>query len=164
MKAFILYILFVFFSVTACHSYKINSQENIKTGTISINELKHYKWFNKGYRNYHFNNNWLDSFIGLNNYKITIVGGVWCSDTKMQLPNFIKILNKLKFPMQNLTIIFVDKTKQKPEDYFGSFEKLNIKFVPTFIVYNANNLEIGRIVESPKISLEFDLKRMINLQ
>lgn len=89
----------------------------------------------------------------LKDVKITIVMGTWCSDSKREVPHFFKILDLLGYDEKNLTLICVDRNKKAAGN---EVEKLEIKLVPTFICYK-NDAEIGRIVETPKESLEKDL-------
>ncbi|PKL84189.1 MAG: thiol reductase thioredoxin [Ignavibacteriae bacterium HGW-Ignavibacteriae-3] len=89
--------------------------------------------------------------------KITLVMGTWCSDSKREVPRFYKILDLLGYDQKNLTLICVDRNKKDPA---GEAEKLDIKLVPTFIFYRDSN-EIGRIIETPKESLEKDLTEIL---
>ncbi len=132
-------------------------KEDYKTGVVSLNELKQYLWFKEEYKNYTLSEKGYDSLLGLNNLKIIIVGGEWCSDTRLQLPRFIKILETKQFSTENLKIVFVNQEKQIPKDY----EKFQIKFVPTFIIIDKTGNEQGRIVESPIKNLEDDLLKII---
>jgi len=86
--------------------------------------------------------------------KIKIVFGTWCGDSKVNVPNFFKVLDNLQFKEKNVEIIAVDGAK-KAEN--GIIDGLNIQRVPTFIVYNKKGKELGRIVEHPKTTLEGDL-------
>lgn len=86
--------------------------------------------------------------------KITIVLGTWCGDSKLQLPHFFKILDALSIPEKNITLICVDGLK-KAEN--GLTDSLGIQRVPTFIFYNKDKEETGRIIESPQTSLEKDM-------
>jgi thiol-disulfide isomerase/thioredoxin len=88
---------------------------------------------------------------------ITIVMGTWCSDSKREVPRFFKILDKLGYDQKLLTVICVDRDKKSPG---GEAEKLEIKLVPTIIFYR-NNEEIGRIIETPKESLEKDIAGIV---
>ncbi len=118
------------------------------------------KWFNTGYNNYRpqFFNYKFDK-EKLKNHKIKIVLGTWCPDSRREFPRFMKILDSLNFPKSNLTIICVDRNKHS---LHGEAEGLRIVYVPTFIFYNAEGKEIGRITEHPKgDSLEDDLERII---
>lgn len=89
----------------------------------------------------------------LKNKKITIVMGTWCGDSKLQVPHFYKILDGLGVKEKKVTLICVDHSK-KAEN--GLLDNLNILRVPTFIVYEKDH-ELGRIIESPKVTLEKDL-------
>jgi thiol-disulfide isomerase/thioredoxin len=93
----------------------------------------------------------------LKDVKITIVMGTWCSDSKREVPRFFKILDLPGYDQKNLTLICVDRNKNATGN---EVEKLEIKLVPTFIFYK-NDVEIGRIVETPKESLEKDLVKIL---
>jgi thiol-disulfide isomerase/thioredoxin len=84
--------------------------------------------------------------------KYTIVLGTWCGDSKLQVPHFLKVLDEVGVPEKDITFICVDGHK-KAEN--GLTDNLNIERVPTFIVSKAGK-EVGRIVESPKDTLEND--------
>lgn len=86
--------------------------------------------------------------------KIKIVFGTWCGDSKVNVPNFFKILDDLHFKEKNVEIIAVDGHK-KAEN--GIIDGLDITRVPTFIVYDKKGNELGRITEGPKTTLEGDL-------
>lgn len=88
------------------------------------------------------------------NEKIKIVFGSWCGDSKVNVPNFFKVLDNLHFKEKSIEIIAVDGQK-KAEN--GIIDGLNILHVPTFILYDKKGKELGRIVENPKTTLEGDL-------
>ena len=157
MKALKLLVPVLLMLVSGCKLLK-KTKEDYRTGIIVLNKLKQYGWFKEEYKNYTVSENAVDSLFGLNNVKITIAGGEWCSDTRLQLPRFIKILETIQFPREDLEIIFVNKEKQIPEVY----KKLQIKFVPTFIVIDKLGKELGRIVENPSKTLEYDLIKIVN--
>lgn len=96
----------------------------------------------------------------LNGKEITIVLGTWCGDSQLQVPRFFKILDQAGVHESSVSIICVDRTK-KAED--GSTDNLQIEHVPTFIL-TENNIEIGRITESPKTSLENDMVIILSNQ
>jgi thioredoxin-related protein len=93
--------------------------------------------------------------------KIKIILGTWCSDSKVNVPNFYKILDALKFKEKNIEIIAVDGLK-KAEN--GIIDNLDIVSVPTFIFYDKNGVEIGRIIEHPKKTLEADFLAILKNQ
>jgi hypothetical protein len=90
----------------------------------------------------------------IKNEKIKIVFGTWCGDSKVNVPNFFKILDALHFKDKNVEIIAVDGNK-KAEN--GILDGLDILRVPTFILYDKKGKELGRIIEGPKTTLEGDL-------
>ena len=83
--------------------------------------------------------------------------GTWCSDSRREVPRFFKILDKLNYDQKNVTLICVDRKKAAQT---GNVDKLKIELVPTLIFYK-DNAEIGRIVESPKETLEKDLMKIV---
>lgn len=95
---------------------------------------------------------------GMNDIVIKLVMGTWCGDSKEQVPHFYKILDLLKFDYGKLSLICVDRTKAAPGI---DLAPLSINLVPTFIFYR-NDREIGRIIETPTISLEKDMLRIID--
>ena len=83
--------------------------------------------------------------------------GTWCSDSRREVPRIIKILDQLDFDENNLQLINLDRKKQSP----NSEEKdKTIKFVPTFIL-SKNEIEIGRIIEFPIVTLESDILNIL---
>jgi thiol-disulfide isomerase/thioredoxin len=115
-------------------------------------------WFNSEYENYDVDKETLAN-IKMDNefHSITIVMGTWCSDSRREVPRFYKILDFLKFPSEKVKLIMVDRKKGAAEVDISS---LKIELVPTIIFYN-DGLEIGRIIESPKESLEKDLAAIL---
>jgi thiol-disulfide isomerase/thioredoxin len=84
---------------------------------------------------------------------IEVFYGSWCSDSIREVPRFIKIMDLVKNKNLQITFIGVDRSKKQPAE---KTEGKNIEFVPTFIVLR-DGKEAGRIIESPKVSLEQDL-------
>jgi hypothetical protein len=116
-------------------------------------------WFNPEYNNYNVDSVFL-KLVGhkLNDYDIIVVMGSWCSDSRREMPRLLKIFDKLNYNQQKLKMICVNRKKEWPE---GGIENLEIKLVPTIIFYEMG-LEKGRIVESPKETLEKDIIKIIH--
>jgi thiol-disulfide isomerase/thioredoxin len=119
-------------------------------------------WFDEEYDNYQTDS--LKMVIlkeNLNLYKITIVLGTWCSDSRREFPRFIKILQESNYDFENLSIIAVNRRNN--EKFIGA-EDLSINFVPTFIL-SVEEVEIGRIEESPKRdNLESDILEILGIE
>lgn len=116
-------------------------------------------WFNEEYEYYSPNINIIASDLFLDRVdKIIIVMGTWCSDSHREVPRFIKLMECINYPENQIEIIAVDRQKNAP-----GFDKelFDIKFVPTFIFYQGEE-ELGRIIESPQISLEEDINEILS--
>ena len=157
-----LWLLTVIFlpAVFACINLSAQEMKTI-TGIGEREQIEltepHSVWFTEEYDSYEVNNKALNScFQGkkLENYYITIVMGTWCPDSRREVPRFYKILDNLVFPPINVRLIFVDMNKKEPS---GSLKNMKISYVPTFIIRDRKDQELGRIVEAPKKSLEKDL-------
>ncbi len=94
--------------------------------------------------------------LGLGKLKIKIIFGTWCGDTRRELPRFLKLMESLNY-QRKIEMWAVDRNKQAPGI---SIADLDIQRVPTFIFYRKGK-EIGRIVESPSLSLEKDLLKIL---
>lgn len=98
------------------------------------------------------------------NKSIEIFLGSWCGDSKREVPHMMKILEAASFDTANLKLIFVDNADSVYKQSPGHEEKGKfIHHVPTFIVYNGNK-EMGRITETPTVSLEKDLLAVLSNQ
>lgn len=136
--------------------------EEIMIGFCDIDALMNFSEFGSQYQlefnEYQPNTDSLSSIQDNNSeIRIQIVLGTWCSDSQREFPRFIKILQLVGFPMENLQIIGVDRDKKA--DVVG-LNELNINLVPTIIIYK-DNIEIGRIIETPINSLESDLAKIL---
>ena len=118
------------------------------------------EWFDLEYESYEVNKDLLDQINRdmLADINIYIVMGTWCSDSKREVPRFLKILDYLDFFDDQLIIIGVNSGKQAEKT---GVERMNIELVPTIIFY-FDNAEIGRIIESPVNSLEEDMFKILS--
>jgi thiol-disulfide isomerase/thioredoxin len=83
--------------------------------------------------------------------------GAWCGDSKRDVPRFWKIMDQAGWPEEAITLICCDYDKRDPEELAA---KWNIVAVPTF-VFLRDGVELGRVVERPKESLEGDMAKII---
>ncbi|MEN8224982.1 MAG: thioredoxin family protein [Bacteroidota bacterium] len=90
-------------------------------------------------------------------YEIVLVLATWCHDSKEQVPRFFRVLDESGIPEDIMTVICVDGEKAGGE---VSVESYNIERVPTFIFFR-NGEEIGRIIETPEMSLEEDMLEIV---
>lgn len=111
------------------------------------------------YINYHPEMNILNE-IGhdIFSYNITLVMATWCHDSQEQVPRFFKILDMIDYNTNHLKVICVDKEKSGGDT---DISDLNIELVPTFVFYK-NEVEKGRIIETPINSIESDILDILN--
>jgi thiol-disulfide isomerase/thioredoxin len=94
----------------------------------------------------------------LEDISISLILGSWCHDSQREVPRFIKILEEINYPFDQLNMNALDTNKTSPD--FDA-KANNITNVPTSIIYR-NGKEIGRIIESPTLSLEEDLLKIFS--
>jgi len=142
--------------------YDSTLDNNIMLGKFDVEGMKNAKVFKRSMKvgkKYSPNTEiFVPGGVTVNNLQITIVMGSWCPDSQLEVPKMIMILEAIDYPMDMLEIIAVNRWKKVPEMNISS---LNIKYVPTFIFYK-EGVEVGRIVETPKQSLEFDMVNILN--
>ena len=98
----------------------------------------------------------IDNKIDLRSIKDTevfIFFGIWCHDSQREVPRMLRILHELDIPSNQIFLIGLTFKKDEPKN---RAKKLKVTNTPTFIVFK-NNIEIGRIIERPTMSLEKDL-------
>jgi thiol-disulfide isomerase/thioredoxin len=86
---------------------------------------------------------------------IDVYFGSWCHDSAREVPRFLKMVAENPSIFKRLIALDYDKSEPK-----GSAKSHDIKYTPTFIVYQ-NNKEIGRIIERPNVSLTADISAML---
>jgi len=79
----------------------------------------------------------------------------WCGDSKEQMPHFVKLCHKAA--IENVSYYALSRKKLMPG---MDRDQYKIELVPTFIVFRGGQ-EIGRIIETPQVSLEKDLWRIL---
>ena len=139
--------------------------EEILVGPITLERLKQEpfaEWYNLYYEGTPPNTEQLDQIADeLYETKITLFLGTWCSDSREQIPGFIRMLKYSGYDFDNLNLIGIERKEDRSLVSPGGEEKgLNITHVPTYIFYQKGN-EIGRIVEFPEKTLEEDMAKII---
>jgi len=119
------------------------------------------RWWNPEYNMYDVDSTEVEKLkVIFKDIDITIVMGTWCSDSRVEVPHFYKILDEINYPREKVTLINVNREKQGLEN---EVEELDIILVPTFIFYKAGE-EIGRIVETPYETLEKDMPEILSAE
>ena len=117
------------------------------------------EWYFSGFDNYQPEQAYIDKLktMDKDNLTIKIVLGTWCPDSRREVPRFMRIMDLIGFPRNKIEFIGVDNVKISPIE---NYDALGIERVPTFIFY-MNKVETGRIIETPKTSLEQDMLNIL---
>jgi len=91
-------------------------------------------------------------------FKVEVLLGSWCGDSRRQVPKFLKIEDLLGDHPLPATYVGVHKQRELRGD---SVKGKDIQGIPSFIVYR-DGKEIGRITEIPKDSMEGDLASILS--
>lgn len=151
--------------------YKSQEGDVNITGDFSVKDLQERSSFSSWYTE-EYNNYVVDTILKshkkklntlLRNKSIQIFMGTWCSDSKREVPRFMKIMDSLKFPKNKIQLIGVNREKHA---FSGQDLGKRLKYVPTFIFYHnefadRTPTEIGRIVEAPVETLEKDMLKIL---
>jgi len=89
--------------------------------------------------------------------RVDVYLGLWCPDSLNNVPQFIKIVDRLGAGV-NVRYFNLPKKADKTIKYF--VEEPKVERVPTFIFYRGSN-EIGRIVENPKAGMLEDFMDIV---
>jgi len=120
-------------------------------------------WFVAGYKSYQPNQGITKkikkiSLVEGKNLEVTVFMGTWCSDSQKQIPRLYKILDEIGLSSDRVSVHalgIVPHEFRKTHDGIAE-DGLNIYRVPT-IILRKDNVELGRIIETPAETLEQDL-------
>lgn len=93
------------------------------------------------------------------NYTFHLFSGNWCPMCIVALPEIMSTFTELKIDKNNINFYDVNAFKTEPKEYLLKF---NIKRVPTLVVLDENNNEIGRITEYYNKSWREDIKEILS--
>lgn len=87
-----------------------------------------------------------------------LFSGNWCPMCVAALPSILSTFKELEINKSNIYFYDVNNTKTEPSE---DIEKFNIKRVPTLVVLDSNNKEVGRITEYYDKSWNEDIKKLV---
>ena len=97
---------------------------------------------------------------------IFVMGAIWCSDSKLEVPRILKISKELGDLMEVRILygIKINRLRAKGDPYWSKKPpeaidpKFDLSAVPTFYIFNKEGRFLGKIIEHPKkSSLEGDI-------
>lgn len=131
-------------------------------GIVTVDSLlqePYSAWFKKSYDDYQPNVDIISRLkqLPMKDLHIKIFFGTWCGDTKREMPKMIKVLNEIGIPKSQMTFIALSSGDSVYKQSKNREERgYNIFRVGSYII-EKNGVEINRIVEFPKYSMERDL-------
>ena len=90
--------------------------------------------------------------------QVLVFFGTWCHDSEREVPRLLKLLEAEGFSEEALTLIALDYRKREPEGRAALFK---VRYTPTAI-FIRDDVEVGRIIERPNVSLHEDIKAMFS--
>lgn len=93
----------------------------------------------------------------LEDLEIKVFYGEWCPDCRLELPRFISVINVLD--TDDMDIEFIELKRNK-NDWIEKANEHKVFAVPTFVFFRYGN-EIGRIIERPRVSMEWDFAEIV---
>jgi thiol-disulfide isomerase/thioredoxin len=133
--------------------------DEVLEGRISQKDLStRYSWFDDTKQNYVPDDSVVKALMPYaRQLHFVVVMGTWCGDSRKHVPAFFTLMDALQIRDGHIDLIGVDRDKNSSK---VDVAPLRIEYVPTFIVFYKGK-EVGRIVETPKVSLEKDLLQML---
>jgi thiol-disulfide isomerase/thioredoxin len=168
MKKIIIVALLMFLSWQGLYAQKLNQEvydpalkRNVLVGACNRKAFLEGNfgiYYNSEYERYQPSELFINKLKEkINGVDIVVIYGEWCGDSKVQVPHFMKVIDKAGLPSVNLKIFAVNREKKA---VITDLSKYNIERVPVFIVYQ-DGVELGRITETPKKTLEKDLWNIV---
>jgi hypothetical protein len=89
--------------------------------------------------------------------KIDVYLGLWCPDSRNNVPLFLKILDRAGVAVP---VRYFGVPRKASRDVKYYVEEMNVERVPSFIFYREGK-EIGRIIENPKAGMIEDFMDIV---
>lgn len=89
--------------------------------------------------------------------QVEIYLGTWCPDSKEHVSAYFKLMEIVRNPLIRTIYIGIPRNKEARQEFISGKD---IQRIPTFIVLAAGQ-EKGRIIETPQISVEGDLWKIV---
>lgn len=87
-------------------------------------------------------------------FTIKVIGGNWCSDTRLEVPRLCRVLYEIDFNPNSIEYYRVAKNKHAIDSDFA--QTVTVTKVPMVILYK-HGKQIGHFLEHPVKSIEKDL-------
>jgi thiol-disulfide isomerase/thioredoxin len=129
------------------------AQKEIAGVVTSHTLLEQYPRFKTEYDKYQPSATDLAAVQKLEGKKLLVLFGTWCHDSVREVPRLLKLLDESEVKLQDVQLVAVNHNKQDPSNLHT---KYRLKYTPTIILLDGEQ-ELGRIIETPEVSLGHDL-------
>ena len=159
-------LLLAFGCTTKFNQETINiNEEQILIGKINwdgLTQPPYDEWFTPNYLSYQADSATLTALDArLDDIEILMFMGTWCEDSRVEVPQFYRILDHLGYDLSAMTVVALERLESRklvsPQHEEADY---GISHVPTFI-FIRDGKEIGRITEYPQRTLEKDMVEII---
>ena len=141
------------------------NEEQILVGKINwdgLTQAPYDEWFTPTYLSYNVDSTTLVALDSKrDDIEILMFMGTWCEDSRLEVPQFYRILDHLGYNLSAMTVVALERLESRklvsPQHEEADYD---ITHVPTFI-FIRDGQEIGRITEYPEKTLEKDMVRII---
>jgi tetratricopeptide (TPR) repeat protein len=158
----ILFFLAISCAYSATYGQTTHAKPAILLGSFGREQLTKApfnEWFDPNYSSYNPDSGTVSRLLATDKkgISIKIFLGTWCGDSRREVPGFLKILDRISFPDERISIIGLGASDSLYKQSPGHEEAgQGIFRVPVFMILK-NGKEINRINEYPSMSLEKDL-------
>jgi thioredoxin 1 len=160
MKSFF-FILLVVLSVGCGSTEQSLPKYEPYSGVISASQLiSQYPQFRSAYDQYQPSSVEVDAIKLLSGKTLLVLFGTWCHDSKREVPKLLKLIDLSGVELESLSLHGVNYNKQEPTNLHRQYD---LKYSPTIILLQGE-VELGRIVEKPMVSLGVDLASFVSEQ
>jgi thiol-disulfide isomerase/thioredoxin len=157
MNKYILVISLIFLAGCQTGHAEQTSQE-VLAGVISSHALlEQYPEFKTEFDDYQPADGELAALRKIQGKKLVVLFGTWCHDSLREVPRLLKLLEQSAVKLSDIQLVAVNYDKQDPAKLHQLYK---LKYTPTIVLLDGD-LELGRIIERPTVSLGHDLAGFI---
>ena len=148
----------IFFLLAAVLSFPAHAQNEYLSGPVTEQQIREVKIFDLYTKRYKPDPKIITQLNSVQDtILIDVFMGMWCHDSKREIPAFFKIMELIENPLISAKYTALEYKRKGPKEIIKAN---NIKRTPTFIIYK-NGKEVGRIIEEVEVSIESDLYEII---
>ncbi|MBY5993212.1 thioredoxin family protein [Ferrimonas balearica] len=136
-------------------------KEVILTGYLGFDELRQQPGYEANFDAYQADAALVAKLAAIDTpTELVVIVGTWCPDCHRETPRLAKILAEANNPNLSVKYIGIDRSRTDPE---GLAAQYDFQRIPTIMV-RRDGEELGRIVESPEVTLEQDLATILGAE